>query len=90
MKHSISTVILLLLANFIINPLYADSPGYSQLYQLAQGNSKTLNQAIQSVKKQTGGRVLSSKTIKNNGQTLYKIKVLLPSGKVQTFTVAAD
>ena len=67
------------------------SPSYAQPhFLLAQSGAKTLNDATQSIKQQTGGRILSTKTVKNNGQIIYKIKVLLPSGKVQTFKVPAQ
>lgn len=57
---------------------------------LAQATGKSLNATAQSIKKRTGGRILSTKTIKKNGQRVYKVKVLLPSGRVKTFTVRAQ
>ena len=47
-------------------------------------NAKSLEQAVQQVKQQTGGRILSAKT-DNKGN--HKIKVLLPSGKVKTVKI---
>ena len=58
--------------------------------QLAQAQDKNLNSTVQSIKQRTGGRILSTKTVNKKGQTFYKIKVLLPSGRVQTFTVKAQ
>ena len=58
--------------------------------QLAQAQNKNLSSTVRSIKQRTGGRILSTKTINKNGQTFYKIKVLLPSGRVQTFTVKAQ
>ena len=67
------------------------SPSYAQAhFLLAQSEGQTLNEATQSIKQKTGGRILSTKTVKSNGQIIYKIKVLLPSGKVQTFKVSAQ
>lgn len=67
------------------------SPSYGQAHLLfAQSGKQSLNDATQSIKQKTGGRILSTKTVKSNGQTIYKIKVLLPSGKVQTFKVSAQ
>ena len=57
---------------------------------LAQAAGKSLSATAQSIKKRTGGRILSTKTIKKNGQHVYKVKVLLPSGRVKTFTVKAQ
>lgn len=51
---------------------------------------QSLSEAADSVKQRTGGRILSTKTTQSGGQRVYKIKVLLPSGKVQTFTVNAQ
>ena len=62
----------------------------SSKIQLAQTQDKSLNSTVQSIKQRTGGRILSTKTINNKGQAFYKIKVLLPSGRVQTFTVKAQ
>ena len=58
--------------------------------QLAQAQDKNLNSSVQSIKQRTGGRILSTKTVNKKGQLFYKIKVLLPSGRVQTFTVKAQ
>lgn len=67
------------------------SPSYGQPHLLfAQSSKQTLNDATQSIKQKTGGRILSTKTVKSNGEKVYKIKVLLPSGKVQTFKVSAQ
>ena len=48
-----------------------------------------LDQAVQQVKQQTGGRVLSAKTKNNDGREVHKIKVLLPNGKVRIIRVNA-
>ena len=85
MKYLILPAMILIL----MAPL--SSPSYAQPYfLLAQSGSQTLNDATQSIKQKTGGRILSTKTVKINGQIIYKIKVLLPSGKVQTFKVPAQ
>lgn len=62
----------------------------SSYIQLAQSGGKTLNEAVESVKQQTGGRILSAKTVNKNGQRIHKIKVLLPSGKVRIFQINAQ
>ena len=51
---------------------------------------QSLSEAAESVKQRTGGRILSTKKSQSGGKRVYKIKVLLPSGKVQTFTVNAQ
>ena len=48
-----------------------------------------LDKAVQQVKQQTGGRILSAKTKNNDGRQVHKIKVLLPNGKVRIIRVNA-
>lgn len=80
---------------FILVALFASATqagsfnSYSKIL-LAQNNNQSLDQAVNSIKQQTGGRILSAKTVHKNGRRVYKIKVLLPSGKVQTFNVNAE
>lgn len=50
----------------------------------------SLDQAVQQVRAQTGGRVLSAETISQGGRPVHRIKVLLPSGHVQIVHVDAD
>ena len=49
-----------------------------------------LDQAVQQVKQQTGGRILSAKTKNNDSRQVHKIKVLLPNGKVRIIRVNAN
>lgn len=62
----------------------------SSYIQLAQSSNKTLNEAVESVKQETGGRILSAKTVNKDGKRIHKIKVLLPSGKVRVFKINAQ
>ncbi len=75
MKYIFLAITLFLSASLISSPIYA---------------GQSLSEATESVKQRTGGRILSTKTTQSGGQRVYKIKVLLPSGKVQTFTVSAQ
>ena len=49
----------------------------------------SLNQAVQQVQRETGGRVLSANTIQEGRRSVHRIKVLTPSGKVRVMTVNA-
>ena len=93
MKQPILTVIIFILFASLSSLSYASTASTPRLFssyiQLAQ-NNQSLDAAVQSIKQKTGGRILSTKTISKNGSRVYKIKVLLPSGKVQTFTVSAQ
>ena len=61
----------------------------TQAKQFQPENHTNLDQAVQQVKKQTGGRILSAKTKNNDGKKVHKIKVLLPNGKVRIIRVNA-
>lgn len=74
----------------LFSPVSLANPQLSSTYiQLAQ-NNQSLDTAVQSIKQKTGGRILSAKTVTINGQRVHKIKVLLPSGKVQVFKITAQ
>ena len=49
-----------------------------------------LNEAVQQVQRETGGRVLSADTVNQGGRAMHRIKVLLPSGQVRVVTVGAQ
>jgi hypothetical protein len=58
--------------------------------QLAQNEQHSLDAAVKRVKKKTGGRILSAKTVNKKGKSIHHIKVLLPSGKVRVYKVNAQ
>ncbi len=43
----------------------------------------SLDQAVSQVRQETGGRILSAKTVTENGRRVHRIKVLMPSGRVK-------
>lgn len=94
MKYTILPALFFILIGLLSSVSHAKNPSSSWLssphIQLAQNKNQSLNSAVRSVKKRTGGRILSAKTIVRNGQRFHKIKVLLPSGKVQTFKINAQ
>ncbi len=57
---------------------------------LIAGERRSLEQVVAQVKKQTGGRILSAETHKNHGQRMYRIKVLLPDGRIRVVRVKAE
>ena len=62
-------------------------------FYLAQRGAQTglsLNQAVQQVRRETGGRVLSADTVNQDGRTMHRIKVLTPSGQVRIVTIDAQ
>ena len=62
-------------------------------YHLAQHGAQTglsLNQAVQQVRRETGGRILSADTVNQDGRAVHRIKVLTPSGQVRIVTIDAQ
>ncbi len=55
--------------------------------EVAQNNGMTLSEAIESVRRRTGGRVVSAETRVQNGREVHHIKVLTKDGKVRTHKV---
>jgi uncharacterized membrane protein YkoI len=49
----------------------------------------SLAEAVEQVRADTGGRVLSAETVRKRGRAVHRIKVLLPSGHVRTVQVDA-
>ena len=57
------------------------------LLQVAQNDGMSLSEAIESVRKRTGGRVVSAETRVQGGREVHHIKVLTKDGKVKTHKV---
>ena len=81
---------IMLLAAAVSLPLQAaaSQPGYDggPTLVLAQGNCMSLSEAIESVRRRTGGKVLSAETRVQGGREVHHIKVL-KDGKVRTHKV---
>ncbi len=52
-------------------------------------DAATLKEAIEQVERETGGKVLSADTIRTRGTVVYRIKVLMPDGRVRVFQIPA-
>jgi len=50
----------------------------------------TLDEAVQQVQRETGGRVLSAETVNQNGRMVHRIKVLTASGQVRVVVIDAQ
>jgi hypothetical protein len=55
--------------------------------QLAQGGCTTLDQAVEQVRRQYNGRIVSAETRVSGKREIHYIKVLTDDGKVKTVTV---
>ena len=81
--------LVILLAALALGPTGASASDLEAVpVQLAQGNGgKSLSEAVEQVRRQTGGRILSAETKVKGGREVHHIKVLTQDGKVKTHTV---
>ncbi len=56
-------------------------------HRTAQSNGMSLSQAIEKVRRQTGGKVVSAVTRVQGGREVHHIKVLTKDGKVKTHKI---
>lgn len=49
----------------------------------------TLDEAVEKVRRDTGGRVLSAKTVRQEGMFIHRIKVLTPQKQVHIYEIEA-
>lgn len=69
----------LLLALSLIGPAsWADQPAVS------------LNQAVEMVRQQSGGRVLAAETVRQGDRQVHRIRVLVREGQVRVYRVDAE
>lgn len=54
---------------------------------VAQGRGMTLEQAIEQVKRQYGGRIVSANTVVQGGREVHVVRVLTREGNVKTVRV---
>lgn len=52
-------------------------------------SAATLKEAIEQVERETRGKVLAADTIRTRGTVVYRIKVLMPDGRVRIFQIPA-
>ena len=53
------------------------------------GGQTSLDQAVDQVRRNTGGRVLSAETDRRGGHSVHRIKVLTPDGQVRYIQIDA-
>jgi hypothetical protein len=63
------------------------APASSDSRMLAQGGGLTLDQAVEQVRRQYNGRIVSAETRVSGNREVHYIKVLLADGKVKTVPV---
>jgi uncharacterized membrane protein YkoI len=68
-------------------PAQAQNTGGEGRIQTAQNNGMSLSDAVEQVRRQTDGRIISAETRTSNGREVHYIKVLTKDGKVKTHKV---
>ena len=83
--------IILVFAALALTPVGASADDHASgdagLLVIAQNSGKSLSQAVEQVRRQTGGRILSAETRIEGGREVHHIKVLTEDGKVKTHKV---
>ena len=64
--------------------------GAGDLVAQRSGQAVSLNEAVQQVQRETGGRVLSADTINQDGRMVHRIKLLTPAGQVRVVVIDAQ
>ena len=62
-----------------------EAPGTAHM--ALQSNGKTLSEAVEQVRRQYGGRIISAETRRQGGREVHVIKVLTQDNKVKTVKV---
>ena len=71
-------------------PVEARRDERSTRREAARPNGLSLDEAVERVRRDTGGRVLTAEARERRGHTSYRIKVLLPNGSVRVVDVDAQ
>ena len=80
--------IILMFATLALGPLGASADDHDGgPIVIAQSSGKSLSEAVEQVRRQTGGRILSAETRVEGGREVHHIKVLTDDGKVKTHKV---
>jgi uncharacterized membrane protein YkoI len=88
-----SLAIVLLAIGLAIVPVTAQAfdlefkAGNQPDYRVTQSGGKTLSEAIEQVRRQTNGQILSAQTKVSGNREVHHIKVLTKDGKVKTVKV---
>lgn len=67
--------------------MFAQDRASDSSFQVAQSDGKSLSEAVEQVRRQTKGRIVSAETKVKNGREVHHIKVLTEDGKVKTHKV---
>jgi uncharacterized membrane protein YkoI len=83
-----TTLLLLCLAVAPSWAAAADRPGRAEpRFLIAQNNCVSLSEAVERVRRQYNGRIVSAETHKSGNREVHQIKVLTDDGKVKTVRI---
>ncbi len=68
-------------------PVHAQNDDGERRFQTAQNDGMSLSDAVEQVRRQTDGRIISAETKTKNGREVHHIKVLTKDGKVKTHKI---
>jgi len=85
------TIALLILLSLGTGSAMAAPAWQGNMLQVAdRSQGISLDQAVERVRRQIGGRILSAETVTRNGQQVHRIKVLTPDHRVVIREIPAD
>jgi len=70
-----------------VAPVQAQDANSERRIQTAQNDGMSLSDAVEQVRRQTNGRIISAETRTSNGREVHHIKVLTKDGKVKTHKI---
>ncbi len=80
-------IIMLLSCVLATTPVRAQGSESGQAFRIVQDGGMTLSEAVESVRRSTGGRIVSADTRISGGREVHYIKVLTKDGKVKTHKI---
>jgi uncharacterized membrane protein YkoI len=80
-------LIILTFCALLATPVVAQDFDPERPIQIAQNDGMSLSQAVESVRRKTGGRIISAETKRSGDRDVHHIKVLTDDGKVKTHKV---
>ena len=79
--------LLLISCLLVTAPVQAQNAASERRIQTAQNDGMSLSDAVEQVRRQTDGRIISAETRTSNGREVHYIKVLTKDGKVKTHKI---
>ena len=79
--------LVLVIALGLVSPGASADDHQAAPFMVAQASGKSLSEAVEQVRRQTGGRILSAETRVEGNREIHYIKVLTKDGKVKTHKI---